>query len=260
LNRTFDEGVDVSVIVNQLTNNISGHISEKPQLIPLLDALIDVIKSPQPQLKLISVLGMSATAKQTPKTAALLASTHQFSASIEELEKKATEDKPSNDIEKVVGVTSIQDTLESKLNKAPGLLDNPARSSALDGSATATNLPHESNKKGSQKTEITRNDKFEWSKLLDYTRKNHIALYSILSNCGYKIDNNNLTIYANNKFYKKKLDDTKYSVLLSKCLQKIGAFELDIHTIPTPLPPTNSQAAAVAVIMGGGEEVSLESI
>jgi hypothetical protein len=112
--------------------------------------------------------------------------------------------------------------------------------------------------KGKQKEQIS--EKFDWSKLLDYTRKNHIALYCILSNCGHKIDDNGLTIYANNKFYKKKLDDTKYSVLLSKCLQEIGVFGLDIHTIPTPLPPSNSQAAAVAVIMGGGEEVSLESI
>jgi hypothetical protein len=69
-----------------------------------------------------------------------------------------------------------------------------------------------------------------------------------------------LIIYTSNKFYKKKLDDTKYSPLLSKCLQKTGVYGLNIHTIPTTSPPRDSQAAAVAVIMGGGEEVSLESI
>jgi hypothetical protein len=74
---------------------------------------------------------------------------------------------------------------------------------------------------------------FEWSKLLDYTRKNHIALYLVLSNCGYEIKENNLNIYANNRFYKKKLDDPKYSALLSKCLQEVDGYELNIHKITT---------------------------
>ncbi len=240
LNRTFDEGVESTVIVNQLTNNISENIYDKPQLIPLLDSLIDVAKSPQPQLKLLSVLGMATTAKNTPKSAALLASTHEFSASIKELEKKATEDKPSE-------ATESETTRKPRVTVggvAPDSSDNKTvRESGADRPA------------GPAKNKL-----LDWSKLLDYARKNHIALYCVLSNCGHKIDDNELTIYANNKFYKKKLDDTKYSVLLSKCIQEIGVFGLDIHTIPTPLPPQDSQAAAVAVIMGGGEEVSIESI
>jgi DNA polymerase-3 subunit gamma/tau len=248
LNRTFDEGVDSTVIVNQLTNSISEHISEKPHLIPLLDALIDVAKSPQPQLKLLSVLGMAASQKQTPKTAALLAHSHEFSASIKELEKKATEDKPVETELLAANVDSLNGSPEPESERAPGPLSDPEPTKTVKGSAS----------KDKQKEQIS--EKFDWSKLLDYTRKNHIALYCILSNCGHKLNANNLEIYANNKFYKKKLDDTKYSVLLSKCLQEIGVFGLDIHTIPTPLPPTNSQAAAVAVIMGGGEEVSIESI
>ena len=100
---------------------------------------------------------------------------------------------------------------------------------------------------------------FDWAKLIEYTRQNYIALYSVLSKCSYQLKDTDLTLYTNNKFYKKKLDDTKYSPLLSKCLQDIGIYGLDIHTIPTAPPPSDSQAAAVAVIMGGGEEVSLES-
>jgi len=68
-----------------------------------------------------------------------------------------------------------------------------------------------------------------------------------------------LSIYTNNRFYKKKLDDNKYSSLLNDCLNEIGSYGLDVHTIATNIPPTDSQAAAVAVIMGGGVEVSLES-
>jgi hypothetical protein len=248
LDRTFDEGVDTTTIVNQLTNNISEHLAEKPQLLPLLDSLIDVAKSPQPQLKLLSVLGMATLPKPSIKTAALLSRPHEFSASIEELEKKAVEDKP-HDIEP-----------DLKQNGTLEQSNSTTQNSSSNEGLAKEAAPKAKKVKSNHMTGNAKENVFDWSKLLDYTRKNHIALYCVLSNCGYEIDNDILTIYTNNKFHKKKLDDTKYSALLSKCLQEIGIYVLDIHTIPTALPPKDSQAAAVAVIMGGGEEVSIESI
>jgi hypothetical protein len=95
--------------------------------------------------------------------------------------------------------------------------------------------------------------------LVEYTRANYVALYSVLSKCSFELDGNTLTIYTMNAFYKKKLDDTKYSPLLSDCLRETGAGEPEIITIGTPPPPKDSTAAAVAAIMGGGEEVNVES-
>ena len=209
LNSTFDNGISPNILVTQLTASICDQIADKPQLIPLLDGLIDVAKSPQPQLKLLSVLGLAATPKQSPKTVALSTPVLEVSATIAELEKQAVKQKPV-------------ETMNTKKKIAPAA-------------------------------------PFDWAKLIEYTRQNYIALYSVLSKCSYQLNDTDLTLYTNNKFYKKKLDDTKYSPLLSKCLQDIGIYGLDIHTIPTAPPPSDSQAAAVAVIMGGGEEVSLES-
>src|SRR5680860_1012815 len=193
LNNTFDGGISSTVLVTQLTSKIRDQISDKPQLLTLLDSLIDVAKSPQPQLKLLSVLGLATFPKQPPKSVALSAPMREISASIAELEKQATLDQP-----------------------------------------------------------------LDWDKLIKYTRENYIALYSVLSKCSYELSDSDLTLYTNNKFYKKKLDDAKYRPLLDKSLQKIGVYGLDIHTIATTSPPKDSQAAAIAVIMGGGEEVSLE--
>ena len=67
----------------------------------------------------------------------------------------------------------------------------------------------------------------------------------------------NVVHVINNKFYKNKLDDTKYSPLLSQCLQEVGVYGLEIHTISTTPPPKDDQAAAIAAIMGGGEEVTV---
>jgi len=211
LNQTFDDGISSTVLVTQLTASIRDQITDKPQLLPLLDSLIDVSKSPQPQMKLLSVLGLATFLKQPPKSIALSAPMHEVSASIVELEKLATQDKPTDSYIK----------------------------QAVTGKVTAN---------------------LDWDKLIEYARKNYIAIYSVLSKCDYQLTDEALTIYTNNKFYKKKLDDAKYRPMLDKCLQEIGIFGLDIHTIATALPPRDSQAAAIAVIMGGGEEVSLESV
>jgi hypothetical protein len=53
------------------------------------------------------------------------------------------------------------------------------------------------------------------------------------------------------------LDDQKYNTHLYEALKSIGSYQLIVHIVPTPRPPKDSQAAAVAVIMGGGEEVTV---
>jgi len=250
LDQSFNSGISSSVISYQLTNKIRENLSEKPQLLPLLDALIDVDKSPQPQLKLLSVLGMASMPKQPAKSAALLAEPFEFSASIAELEKQAVEEKPND---------SLQDTKNNKTKKSRVSQLRVKVGGAAPSSADVKSVRESEADQLAGPVTISSNI-FDWTKLIEYTRQNHIALYSVLSKCGYHQENNDLTIYTNSKFYKNKLDDIRYSSLLSKCIQKTGFYELNVHTIPTSIPPKSSQAAAVAVIMGGGEEVSLESI
>ncbi len=313
LNQSFNEGIDCNSIVNQLTNSIRQQIITKPQLLPLLDTLIDVTKSPQPQLKLLSVLGMATIPKQSHKSIAQSTSTHKYSKTIAELEQQAVAEQnidyrlsikegentkkvakqqktkntnpnhldyklienlksskselapgPNSNLNQIPDITpennstknntlssrsviDLRDTLEPKSELAPGPNSDLARSSVTKNN----------NRKGDN---IKNNPElFDWAKLIDYTRQHHIALYSVLSKCGHSLNDSKLTIYTNSKFYKNKLDDSKYSLLLHKCLHEIGIHGLDVHTIPTSLPPANSQVAAIAVIMGGGQEIILDS-
>ena len=98
---------------------------------------------------------------------------------------------------------------------------------------------------------------FDWKALVDHTRVNYVALFSVLIKCAHELVGNDLTLYTNSAFYKKKLDDPKYNTHLYESLKALGSYQLVIHTVPTPMPPKDSQAAAVAVIMGGGEEVAV---
>lgn len=100
----------------------------------------------------------------------------------------------------------------------------------------------------------------DWQQLVDYTRQHFVAIYSVLTKCGHSLSGSTLTIYTGNAFYKKKLDDTKYRVNITKSLIEIGVGELIIETVPVPAPPKDSVAASVAAIMGGGEEVSVGEV
>ena len=203
LDKANSEGIGAISISRQLINRLYETIIDKPHLISLIDSLIDVEKSPQPYLKLISVLGLATNSKPNQKTIALLSTQKSVSAPLSTLEKIA-------------------------ISQDHDFKPNP--------------------------------DSFKWQELMDYTKANYIALYSVLSKCRYESDGSVLKIYTNSTFYKKKLDDIKYSSLLNKCLVEIGCNDIDIHTIPTNIPPKNSKAAAIVAIMGGGEEVSLDPV
>lgn len=197
-----EEGVDSVILSKQILNSLKKRVVEKPNLLPVIDGLLDVPKSSYPYLKLVSVLGLATAPKQAPKTAALIAPKREISASVAELKKV----KP----------------VKAKVKSA-----GPAA-------------------------------ELDFSALIEHTKKNYVALYSVLSKCAHEQEGNELTLYTMNSFYKKKLDDAKYSALTYQALSEIGVEGLEITTIPTARPPKDSQAMAVAVIMGGGEEVSLE--
>lgn len=199
-------GVQPTELAAQLVLTLRRDIVAHPQLLSLLDGLLEVSRSTQPRIKLLTVLAPDEPTK--PKTAALSIAVPVIEAPIKELEKKATQKKPKD-----------PEPLTKKIN--------------------------------------TQLDTLDWKALVEQTRKEHVALYSVLVKCGYEINEEGLTIYTVNNFYKKKLDDPKYRPLLAASLEALGYSDVVIDTVPTASPPKDEQAAKVAAIMGGGEEVSL---
>jgi DNA polymerase III subunit gamma/tau len=256
IDESENSGIQPTVLASQLLQTVRHEIVTKPQLIPLLDQLLDVAKSPRPNIKLLTTLSAHATPK--PKTAALAAPTAEISAPIAELEKQATKSKPVMQSKQLIdsdsqkpsrSTTLTQDNLQPEADQTPGLLSDPERSLVLG----------EGGRRGEQKkTKTPPATDFNWQKLIDNARQHHVAVYSVLSKCGYELDGTTLVLYTKNAFYKKKLDDSKHRINLQKSLTEIGAGDLVIETVPTPAPPKDSQAAAVAAIMGGGEEVSVD--
>ena len=221
------QGMGAQTIASQLIERITQDLTDQPQLVPLLDALLEVAKSSAPDMKLLAVLGSFAVETKPHKTVALAAPVLEVSATIEELSKKATKKKPAEP-------TPVQ----------------PARPAAAQKEA------HQPVKTESSPVPTS---EFSWEKLVEHTRQHFVALYSVLSKCKHELDGNEMTLYTGNAFYKKKLDDAKYSPMLYQALAAIGSPQLTVQTIPSSPPPKSSQAASVAAIMGGGEEVSLDA-
>lgn len=240
LRDTHADGISATTLTEQLVATLRDQAPEKPHLLPLLDSLLDVAKSSHPALKLLSVLGTAAMESKPPKTAALATPVLEVSATIEELTKQASKDKPSAQAVEVVKDRSLEGDVPVRASQAPRATHSVPVERPLKKNGTSTA------------------DAFDAVKLIDYTKQHFVALYSVLCKCSFELRDSDLTIYTINKFYKKKLDDPKYTPHLYESLQALG-FELTIHTVPTPLPPRDSKAAAIAAIMGGGEEVSIEA-
>ncbi|HWT39688.1 MAG TPA: DNA polymerase III subunit gamma/tau [Dongiaceae bacterium] len=228
------DGISPVVLTNQLISSLRSQAVEKPQLLGLLDALLDVAKSSQPSVKLLSVLG-TAAADHKPKSAALSMPVLEVSATIEELEQQATK-------------------------RHPKLAEKPQATTALSQHLQVQEKPQaEASPKPKKAPKGAEKKPFDWAAVIEHARVNHLALYSVLSKCTPELAENDLTLYANNAFYKKKLDDPKYLTHLYECLEACGVYSLTIHTLPTGAPMKSSQAAAIADIMGGGIEVSPEA-
>lgn len=210
LDKLYQEGVDSVVLSKQLLETIVKQLLEKPRLLSLVDGLLQVPTSGYPDLKLVSVLGQSATNSQSPpaKSVALNSPPDEIKATVKELRELSKKENKKQK-EKNIMTASIENTIN-------------------------------------------------FENLLEYTKENYIAIYSVLNKCSYEIEDGVLKLYCNNNFYKKKLDDPKYSTLLHRSLQELGSGNLEIHTIPTGRPIKDSKMMAIAVIMGGGEEVKID--
>lgn len=227
LDETIADGISAGTLTEQLTQSLRKLIALKPQLLPLLDALLDVPRSSHPQLKLLSTLGTAALEPKPVKSAALATPVLEVTATIEELTKQATKAKP-------------------------------AMPEAMKATRAAPPKPNDAPVAAKQSKVPASSEPFEWDALVKYTKEHYVALYSVLSKASPELEGDKLTLYTGSKFYKKKLDDPKYSGHLYESLRAL-AYQLTIHTVPTAAPPRDSQAAAIAAIMGGGEEVAVDA-
>jgi hypothetical protein len=118
--------------------------------------------------------------------------------------------------------------------------------------------PEPTPKKKPVKTEMP--VELNWQTFVSSAKEVSMGLFSLLSKCEYVYNNGELTLYAGTHFAKKMLDDAKNRPLISQVLESSQGGDIPVTITADHKPPSDENIAAVAAMMGGGEEVNLEEL
>lgn len=225
LHELEQSGIQPTILTDQIIHTLREQLVEDPSKVVLLDSLLAVASSPQPSLKLLTVLVGSIK----PKAATVAAA-----------------------------ATRPQTVIEAPIVRAPkpvAIAPKPvvAVTKPLAVEAVPSPAPAAPRRRSSDEPIV-----LNWDALIEETRQNHLALHSVLSKCTHKLEDDTLTLFAGRKFTKTKLDDPKYLTKLHEALAAQGIEGLLINTLATAEPPADEKLAAIAAMMGGGQEVTLD--
>ena len=218
VNALEQAGTPASTLIAQLILEGKYRIVEEPDLLPLLDRLVDAGKSHWPDVKLLAAL----CANRQP------AAVHTTPKIIPQLESKPA--KPS----------APEPAAPTEPKK---IAEKPAKVVAKPKSIAPKKLTGEP-------------IDFPWIKFIESIKETSMGAYSVLTKCGHDFDGTTLFIYAGKEFAKKQLDKSLPS-LAAAASTASGVSEITIEVLPSAKVLEDSQMAAVVAMMGGGEEVDI---
>ena len=223
-----NSGANSVIVSHQLLSIARNRLRKNPNLIGLVQQLIEVDRHPHPDLKLLTIF-MNSNSQPTEKPVAT--------------KKDTTQAAPQKPAEKP---TPIKPAESSKPT------ENPIKKE--EKPAEQAKKPAAKPKKTDAPLELN------WEKVIERAKEKSLGLASLLQKSQWSFDGEKLTIYAGSAFYKKKLDDAKNKPLISEIISEETAMDLEIDIIGEKKPPEDEKLAEIAELMGGGEEVKLEDI
>ena len=232
-------GVSAPTLATQLSQAIRRRIAQQPHLVHFLEGLSQVPRTSHPEITLLVTLLERAAASSVPAAAV-----QPTQAPVRT--QAAASPKPPV----VVAPVPTQ--------PAPPARTKPAISSAT----VAQKKPAESIERAALPVSNIEfvPENFDWQKIIDYAAEHKdkfIGVHSLLAKCSPVLQDTKLVLYAGNKFNKSKLDSAKNRAIIGKIFAETGIGDVDLETLPNPAPPKNEQAAKIAAMMGGGEEIDV---
>ena len=223
-----NSGANSVIVSHQLLSIARNRLRKNPNLIGLVQQLIEVDRHPHPDLKLLTIF-MNSNSQPTEKPVETKKDTTQ-----------AASQKPA------AKPTPIKPAEPAKPTEKPIKKEEKPAEPAKKPTAKPkkTDAPLELN----------------WEKVIERAKEKSLGLASLLQKSQWSFDGEKLTIYAGSAFYKKKLDDAKNKPLISEIISEETAMDLEIDIIGEKKPPEDEKLAEIAELMGGGEEVKLEDI
>lgn len=167
LDTASQAGTPAHVIADQLIAAIRRDIITRPELLPLLDDILEVSKSAWPEIKLLTALTKTAPPPLAPA---------------------APKAPPAR-------TTAVQPA--APLRAAPDSTSKPENTSKAQ-----KQQENETPDTASVKNPIA----FDWQSFIAAVQPKAAGAFVILKNCGHSFNGTTLTIYAGKKFNKTKLD------------------------------------------------------
>lgn len=228
-------GIGAVSVADQLYNWIQRNLESYPYLVTYFEDLIKVHKSHRPDVAILVAVLKFAVKMPEPQIIQRPSTQESHKPDSLSMSSKITEE-PIATAESPEKSTNILNT-ESKQN------DNDSDIAS---------------QKDVQQKDQNKKNNFDWQSVLDYLndhKSEFKGIHAILEKSKPIIKDNKVNLYVLNKFNKTKLD--KRRAVLGKILSESGVGDFEIEIIDRPAPPQNEQAAKVAAIMGGGEEVDV---
>lgn len=228
-------GIGAVSVADQLYNWIQINLESYPYLVTYFEDLIKVQKSHRPDVAILVAVLKFAVKMPEPQIIQRPSTQESHRPDSLSMSSKITEE-PIATAEPPEKSTKILDT-ESKQDD--------------DSSDVAS-------QKDIQQKDQNKKNNFNWQSVLDYLndhKSEFKGIHTILEKSKPIVKDNKVSLYVLNKFNKTELD--KRRAVLGKILSESGVGDFEIEIIDRPAPPQNEQAAKVAAIMGGGEEVDV---
>lgn len=216
-------GVSPVVLNDQLGRVLSRRAKTNHYLYQLLDALTDVPRAHDPNLKLIATLVRFAKPTTHRTAATHTVKTPSVAAKPAELKTKAAQ--------RATEEQNTPSVKPSEVTKAP------TRSAATE----------------------TVSGSFDWDAVLAMVKKHHPPLFSVVSRASMTYDESaaRLTLCFAYVLHRKKLENPTYRKQLGAVMHDLFGTEPELIVTDTKSISTlDDDAQAVAAIMGGGEPVS----
>ena len=230
-------GISPTVVSHQLLSIARTRLRKNPELVELIQQLIEVDRHPHPDLKLLTIFMKHHAQPAAPKKTVAQAATATPTV-ISTPVKPTPSAKKSPKNQNVKSTEPAQKTSESQDTKPA----QPAKKSSTKPRKSDAPL------------------ELDWQKVIEQAKEKSVGLSSLLQKSQWAFDGDKLTIFAGSAFYKKKLDDAKNRPLLAEIITAEAGMELKVDIIGEQKPPEDEKLAEIAAMMGGGEEVKLEEL
>ena len=239
VNMLLADGINVNLLVNQLTKQLLKLAPEKPKLYDLIERLIEVPKSSASEIKLIAVLATASAKKSTVASA---------------VASPPTETKLTKIIEQKIKHESAKvETHNSKSIEN----ENPVIDDEISNTKTGNNHLDEPESNTIDPEDLANISEIDWQKVLDTIKsKDEPTVLATMKFADVEYDSGVLTIYFSRPFHRKKAETPKMRGVLADCLKTLYGATPQIvisKTAHIAIDSKNSTVAEVAAIMGGGE-------